>query len=86
MVLFSRLHIPDSSNKKFHILNNWNSVINYCNLTMGFQKVEHFKILYLNSKNNTFNNIILNIYDLNRKIIFNKNFIINTTEVMNFII
>ena len=49
--LFSRLHIPDSSNKTFHVLNNWNSVINYCNLTMGFQKVEHFKILYLNSKN-----------------------------------
>ena len=29
-------------------------------------------ILYLNSKNNTFNNLILNIYDLNRKIIFPK--------------
>ena len=34
-------------------------------------------ILYLNSNKNTFNNLILNIYNLNRKIIFNKNFTIN---------
>ena len=37
-------------------------------------------ILYLNSKNNTFNNLILNIYNLNREIIFNKNFTINITH------
>lgn len=34
-------------------------------------------ILYLNSNKNSFNNLILNIYNLNRKIIFNKNFTIN---------
>ncbi|WP_323732412.1 RadC family protein [Candidatus Bandiella euplotis] len=49
--LFSRLHIPSDLEKKFYILNNWGSVINYCNLTMGFQKTESFKILYLNAKN-----------------------------------
>jgi DNA repair protein RadC len=49
--LFSRLHLPNESDQKFHVLNNWNSVVNYCNLTMGFQKVEYFKILYLNAKN-----------------------------------
>ncbi|MFQ3307715.1 MAG: DNA repair protein RadC [Candidatus Midichloriaceae bacterium] len=51
--LFSRLHVPqDLSKEKTHVLNNWNSVVNYCNLTMGFQKTESFRILYLNSKNN----------------------------------
>ncbi|MSO14177.1 RadC family protein [Rickettsiales endosymbiont of Trichoplax sp. H2] len=49
--LFSRLHLPNECDKKFHVLNNWTSVVNYCNLTMGFQKVEYFKILYLNAKN-----------------------------------
>ena len=49
--LFSRLHLPNESDQKFHVLNNWASVVNYCNLTMGFQKVEYFKILYLNAKN-----------------------------------
>ena len=49
--LFSRLHIPSDLDKKIHVLNNWSSVINYCNLTMGFQKTESFKILYLNTKN-----------------------------------
>ena len=48
---FSRLHIPNDLEKKVHVLNNWSSVINYCNLTMGFQKTESFKILYLNAKN-----------------------------------
>ena len=48
---FSRLHISNDFEKKVHILNNWNAVINYCNLTMGFQKTECFKILYLNVKN-----------------------------------
>ena len=43
--------MPNESDQKFHVLNNWNSVVNYCNLTMGFQKVEYFKILYLNAKN-----------------------------------
>ena len=39
--LFSRLHIPSDSNKKFHILNNWSSVINYCNLKI-IKKNEYF--------------------------------------------
>ena len=48
---FSRLHISNDLEKKVPILNNWSAVINYCNLTMGFQKTENFKILYLNAKN-----------------------------------
>jgi DNA repair protein RadC len=58
--LFSRLHIPhDLMKKKIHVLNNWNAVINYCNLTMGFQKTESFKILYLNAKNALINEEVI---------------------------
>ncbi len=48
--VFSRLHLPIDP-KETHVLSNWNAVISYCNLTMGFQKIETFKILYLNAKN-----------------------------------
>lgn len=47
--LFSRLHIPTKSDQL--VLSNWHSVINYCNLTMGFRKTECFRVLYLNKKN-----------------------------------
>lgn len=47
--LFSRLHIP--IDKPVSILNNWMSVIHYCNLSMGFKKIEQFRVLYLNKNN-----------------------------------
>ena len=63
---FSRLHISNNSEKKVHVLNNWNSVINYCNLTMGFQKTESFKILYLNSKNILINEEVIDYGTVDR--------------------
>lgn len=63
---FSRLHIPNNLEKKVHILNNWNSVINYCNLTMGFQKTESFKILYLNAKNVLINEEVIDYGTVDR--------------------
>jgi len=48
--LFSRLLLPLDHNK-VHILNNWSAVISYCQLTMGFKKREHFRLLLLNKKN-----------------------------------
>ncbi len=47
--LFSRLQFTTDSNQP--VLSNWHSVINYCNLTMGFRKTECFRILYLSKKN-----------------------------------
>lgn len=47
---FSRLYKP-ASNSKETILNNWNSVLGYCTLTMGFKKQEFLRILYLDRKN-----------------------------------
>jgi DNA repair protein RadC len=46
---FSRLHLP--VDKKTNILSSWLDVINYCNLTMGFNKFESFRAFYLNNKN-----------------------------------
>lgn len=53
MDFHSRLFIPSSDEvKQFNVLNNWHSVLNYCRLTMGYQKKnEFFRILYLNRKN-----------------------------------
>lgn len=48
--LFSRLYI-DSKDSNFHVLNNWNAVTNYCMLTMGFNKNESFRALFLNRQN-----------------------------------
>lgn len=48
--LFSRLHKPNNKDKE-PILNNWNNVLNYCTLTMGFKKQEYLRILYLDRKN-----------------------------------
>jgi DNA repair protein RadC len=48
--LNSRLHIPIKP-KEFHILGNFTSVINYCDLTMGHKNKEFFRVLYLNKKN-----------------------------------
>ena len=46
---FSRIHMP--SINEGTLLNNWNSVINYCTLTLGFKQQEFLRILYLNRKN-----------------------------------
>ena len=47
--LFSRMHI--GKQEEMPVLSNWKSVLNYCNLTMGFKKKENFRIFYLNRKN-----------------------------------
>jgi DNA repair protein RadC len=47
--IFSRLHLP--IDKPITVLNNWMSVIHYCNLTMGYKKIELFRVLYLNKNN-----------------------------------
>lgn len=46
---FSRLTLPVEQN--IDVLNNWSSVINYCQMTMGFKKKECFRVLFLNRKN-----------------------------------
>jgi DNA repair protein RadC len=33
------------------VMRNWAHVIQYCRAKMGYQDVEHFRVLYLNSKN-----------------------------------
>jgi DNA repair protein RadC len=48
--LFSRLCLP-TEHKNLHILSNWLSVLNYCQLTMGYKKKETFRVLFLNKKN-----------------------------------
>lgn len=49
----SRLFLTNGKNqKKLNIFSNWHSVLNYCRLTMGYQKKsEFFRVLYLNKKN-----------------------------------
>jgi len=47
--LYSRLLLPIDA--KVEVLSNWKSVIQFCNLTMGFKKKEAFRIFYLNNKN-----------------------------------
>lgn len=46
---FTRLHIP--TNSSVNVLNSWMSVVHYCNLSMGYKKVEQFRVLYLNKNN-----------------------------------
>lgn len=47
----SRLLVP-SVPKHWNVLSNWHAVLNYCRLTMGYQKkIEFFRVLYLNRKN-----------------------------------
>ncbi len=50
MDIFSRFHLS-IDDRELHILNNWSSVISYCNLTMGFKRKEFFRVLFLNKKN-----------------------------------
>jgi len=47
---FSRLYRPANQGHET-ILGNWNSVLSYCTLTMGFKKQEFLRILYLDRKN-----------------------------------
>jgi len=44
-----RLLKEEISNKS--ILNSWNAVNDYLRITMGQQNIEHFRVLYLNTKN-----------------------------------
>lgn len=46
--LFSRLHVPITT--EFNVMNNWNAVINYCQLDLAYKKREYFKVLYLSHK------------------------------------
>lgn len=48
--VFSRLHLG-VGDREIHVLNNWSSVVNYCQLTMGFAVTESLRILYLNKRN-----------------------------------
>lgn len=47
---FSRLMLPVHSDR-VHILNDWLSVLHYCQFILGTQKNEHFHVLFLNKKN-----------------------------------
>ena len=47
----SRLFVPVEP-KQLNVLSNWEAVLDYCRLTMGYQrKAEFFRVLYLNRKN-----------------------------------
>jgi DNA repair protein RadC len=48
--LFSRLHIG-INDKQMHVLNNWSSVVNYCQLSIGFLPMESLRVLFLNKRN-----------------------------------
>ena len=43
--LLSRLCVP-IADSNFHVLSSWLSVLNYCQLTMGFKKKEYFRVWY----------------------------------------
>lgn len=48
----SRLLLPTESVHSLNVLDNWHSVLDYCKITMGYQKKsESFRVLYLNRKN-----------------------------------
>ena len=47
--LFSRLYLPIE--KKVNVLSNWTAVVNYCMLTMGGEKKEYCRALYLDKRN-----------------------------------
>jgi DNA repair protein RadC len=47
---FSRLCVPQQKGE-VHVLSSWLSVLNYCQLTMGFKKSESFRVLFLNKRN-----------------------------------
>jgi DNA repair protein RadC len=46
---FTRLSLP--VDKPIHVINSWKAVLDYCNFTMGFKRIETFRVLYLNKKN-----------------------------------
>jgi DNA repair protein RadC len=46
--LFTRFHIPIEGD--FFVLNNWDSVLNYCKMRMSCKKHEIFRVIYLNSQ------------------------------------
>ncbi len=66
--IFSRLHISVEEN--VNILSNWNAVLNYCNLTMGFQNYEMFRILYLNKKNVLIHDEVLQTGTIDRVVVY----------------
>ncbi len=47
--IIARIYLPVEKN--VHIVNNWASVVHYCQFIMGFSQHEHFMILYLSKKN-----------------------------------
>lgn len=66
--IYSRFFI--SVKEHINILSNWNAVINYCTLTMGFQDNEIFRILYLNKKNALIHDEILQTGTVDRVAIY----------------
>ena len=47
--LFSRLHI-DLNMGATKITYDWNKIVKYCSLTMGFKRKESYRVLYANQK------------------------------------
>ena len=47
--LYSRISKPCQARNET-ILNSWNNVLNYCNLTMGYKQQESLRIFYLDRK------------------------------------
>ncbi|AIF80687.1 DNA repair protein RadC [endosymbiont of Acanthamoeba sp. UWC8] len=66
--IFSRLFL--ATEEHVNILSNWNAVLNYCNLTMGFQNCEIFRVLYLNKKNVLIHDEILQTGTVDRVAIY----------------
>lgn len=68
--LFSRLFLASEQGSNVHILSNWNSVINYLQLTMGFQKREFFRVLYLNNNNMLIYDKLFDSGTVNKVVVF----------------
>jgi DNA repair protein RadC len=50
--LNSRLILPVVASNNKNVLGDWNAVLNYCKLTMGYKVTqEYFRVLYLNRRN-----------------------------------
>jgi DNA repair protein RadC len=74
---YSRLHLPCTEDDR-QVLNNWSAVINYCNLTMGFQNNESFKILYLNSKNTLIKEDTISLGTVDRIVVYPREIVKNS--------
>ncbi len=69
---FSRLYVPvqKDGNHKIVVLSSWLSVVNYCQLSMGFKKQEYFRILFVNKKNVLIGDELLSRGTVDRIVVF----------------